>query len=44
MAATVRLLGKLGAEIVGCAVLIELEALKGRAALDSVPITSFVKY
>jgi adenine phosphoribosyltransferase len=44
MAATVRLLGKLEAEIVGCAVLIELEALKGRAALDGVPVTSFVKY
>jgi adenine phosphoribosyltransferase len=44
MAATVRLLGKLGAEIVGCAVLIELEALKGRAALNGVPVTSFVRY
>lgn len=44
MAATVRLLGKLGAKIVGCAVLIELEALKGRAALDGVDVTSFIKY
>lgn len=44
MAATVRLLGKLGAKIVGCAVLIELEALKGRAALDGVDVTSFIRY
>jgi adenine phosphoribosyltransferase len=44
MAASVRLLGKLGADIVGCAVLIELEALSGRSALDGVAVTSFVKY
>jgi adenine phosphoribosyltransferase len=44
IAATLRLLRKLGAEIVGTAVLIELEALNGRAALDGVEITSFIKY
>ncbi len=44
IAATVKLLKKLGAELVGCAVLIELEALGGRAKLDGVPLTSFIKY
>jgi adenine phosphoribosyltransferase len=44
LAATVRLLRRLGAEIVGCAVLIELEALNGRSALDGVSLTSFIKY
>jgi len=44
IAATLRLLRKLGAEIVGTAVLIELEALNGRAALDGVDVTSFIKY
>lgn len=44
IAATLRLLRKLGAEIVGCAVLIELEALNGRVALNGVPLTSFIKY
>ena len=44
MAATVRLLGKLGANIIGCAVLIELAALEGRNALPNVDVTSFITY
>ena len=36
IAATLRLLEKLGADVVGSAVLIELEALDGRAALGGV--------
>ncbi len=44
IAATLRLLEKLGADVVGTAVLIELEALNGRAALNGVELTSFIKY
>lgn len=44
IAATLRLLKKLGAEVVGVAVLIELAALNGRAALDSADLTSFITY
>ncbi len=44
IAATIRLLAKLGVEVVGTAVLIELEALNGRAALPGVEVTSFIKY
>lgn len=44
IAATLRLLKKLGANVVGTAVLIELEALKGRAALEDVEVVSFIKY
>ena len=44
IAATLRLLDKLGANVVGTAVLIELEALNGRAALPNVELTSFIKY
>jgi len=44
IAATLRLLQKLGANVVGTAVLIELEALNGRAALNGAPLTSFIKY
>jgi adenine phosphoribosyltransferase len=44
IAATLRLLEKLGANVVGTAVLIELEALNGRAALNGAPLTSFIKY
>ncbi len=44
IAATLRLLEKLGADVVGTAVLIELEALNGRAALAGVELTSFIKY
>ena len=44
IAATLRLLKKLGANVVGTAVLIELEALNGRAALAGAELTSFIKY
>ena len=44
IAATLRLLRKLGADVVGCAVLIELDALKGREALPGVDLTSFIRY
>jgi len=44
IAATLRLLRKLGADVIGTAVLIELEALGGRAALDRVDVTSFIRY
>ncbi len=44
IAATLRLLEKLGADVVGTAVLIELEALNGRAALNGAPLTSFIKF
>jgi adenine phosphoribosyltransferase len=44
IAATLRLLKRLGANVVGTAVLIELEALNGRAALPDVELTSFIKY
>jgi adenine phosphoribosyltransferase len=44
IAATLRLLQKLGATVVGTAVLIELEALNGRAALNGTPLVSFIKY
>jgi adenine phosphoribosyltransferase len=44
IAATLRLLKKLGADVVGTAVLIELEALNGRAALADVELTSFIRY
>jgi adenine phosphoribosyltransferase len=44
IAATLRLLEKLGANVVGTAVLIELEFLNGRAALAGTDVTSFLKY
>jgi adenine phosphoribosyltransferase len=44
IAATLRLLEKLGADVVGIAVLIELEALNGRAALNGAELTSFIRY
>ena len=44
IAATLRLLGKLGAEPVGVAVLIELAALGGRARLPGVDVTAFITY
>ncbi len=44
IAATLRLLRKLGADVVGTAVLIELEGLNGRASLEGVEVTSFIKY
>jgi adenine phosphoribosyltransferase len=44
IAATLRLLGKLGAEVAGVAVLIELPALGGRAAITGVEVRSFLTY
>jgi len=44
IAATLRLLKKLGAEVVGVAVLIELAALNGRAALGGADIRSYITY
>jgi adenine phosphoribosyltransferase len=44
MAATLRLLARLGADIAGVGVLIELAALNGRAALPNVDVTSFIAY
>ena len=44
IAATLRLLRKLGADVAGVAVLIELEALRGRAALNGVDLVSFIRY
>ena len=44
IAATLRLLEKLGAHVVGVAVLIELAALNGRATLNGVELTSFISY
>jgi adenine phosphoribosyltransferase len=44
MAATLRLLERLGANIVGVGVLIELAGLNGRAALPGVDVTSFITY
>jgi len=46
LAASMRLIGKggLGAEIVGASVLIELEFLKGRAALPDMRIESLLRY
>jgi len=43
-AATARLLAKLGANVVGFAFMIELEALGGRAALAGHEVTTFVRY
>ena len=44
MAATLRLLARLGATIAGVGVLIELAALNGRKALPGVDVTSFITY
>ena len=44
IAATLRLLEKLKADVVGVAVLIELAALEGRKALGGVDLTSFITY
>ena len=43
-AATRRLLERLGAKIEGFAFLIELEALRGRDALQGVDVTTFITY
>jgi adenine phosphoribosyltransferase len=44
LAATLRLLARLKADIAGVAVLIELAGLNGRAALPGVDVTSFISY
>lgn len=44
LAATLRLLGRLGAETVSVGVLIELAGLDGRKALPNVDVTSFISY
>ncbi len=44
VAATLRLLARLEANVVAVAVLIELEALDGRAALPGVDVISFITY
>jgi len=44
VAATLRLLARIGAEVAGVAILIELVALNGRAALPGVEVTSFITY
>ena len=44
LAATLRLLARLDATVAGVAVLIELGALNGRAALPGVDVTSFITY
>ncbi|WP_310481623.1 adenine phosphoribosyltransferase [Chamaesiphon sp. VAR_48_metabat_403] len=43
-AATAKLLQELGGELVGCAFVIELDALNGRSHLPNVPIISLVHY
>ncbi len=43
-AATMALLERLGAIIVGCVFLVELLALEGRKRLDSTPVTTFIQY
>jgi len=44
VAATMRLLKRIGAHVVGVGVLIELKALGGRAVLSGVDVTSFLTY
>ncbi len=44
VAATLRLLQKVGAHTVGVGVLIELAALGGRARLEGVDVTAFITY
>jgi adenine phosphoribosyltransferase len=43
-AATAQLLQKIDSHLVGCAFIIELDALNGRALLPDVPIISLVRY
>jgi adenine phosphoribosyltransferase len=43
-AATAKLLQKIGCNLVGCAFVIELDALEGRSHLPNVPIISLVHY
>lgn len=42
--ATIHLLEKLGAEVVGCAFLIELDFLEGKELLKGIPILSLLHY
>ena len=42
--ATVELLNQCKAEIVGCAFVIELMALKGREKLSEIPIVNLIEY
>jgi len=42
--ATIKLIESLGGEVVGCAFIIELEALHGRDILQGYPIFSLMKY
>jgi adenine phosphoribosyltransferase len=44
LAATLRLLARLDANVVGVAVLVELAALNGRAAIPGADVTSFITY
>jgi len=44
LAATLKLLARLDVHVAGVAVLIELAALDGRAALPGVDVTSFISY
>jgi adenine phosphoribosyltransferase len=44
LAATLRLLARIGADVAGVAVLIELAALNGRAVLPGVEVKSFISY
>jgi adenine phosphoribosyltransferase len=43
-AAAVRLVRQTGAELLGCAFLIELSALAGRKALDGAPVHAVIRY
>jgi adenine phosphoribosyltransferase len=43
-AATVRLARRLGADVVGCAFLVEIEPLGGRALLSDVAVHSVIRY
>jgi adenine phosphoribosyltransferase len=40
----VRLVRKIGGEVVGCGFVIELNFLKGRERLAPVPVTSLIQY
>src|SRR5580692_7359307 len=42
--AAVRLVNKIGGKVVGCAFVVELDALKGRERLSPVKITSLIHY
>ena len=44
ISASVSLVKELGAEVVGCGFLIELEDLKGREALDDIEVFTIMKY